>query len=202
MVDRESTARGTMGSARTAWILWSALHGGVVLFLGCSAIVLFVVGRPLLPTEMPALDWVLPLPAVIPILIGSWFQWRFVRGRPLLKDLGTQCARTKLVDARWEAAPEAMARELDDELTKKFCGAAVLSWAPAEGGALLAGIFTMLRGFQPAFIAVLALWLLSALVGAPRATTMAAYLESRLCAAGLTAERARWVVEQAARPGS
>jgi len=185
-------------SPRVTWLLWGALQGGVLLLLGIAVLELeVVVGHPFL---QPSLRWfanVFAGIAALPVLAGLFVHWRLVRGEPGESHRSVQRIRKLLVDANSSSDPDGDAIAAAVALDNGFRGAALLSWAMGEGGALLCAISFLLCGFQPAPVTVLALWYASMLIAAPTRALVTSYGVTRLRVAGLTEEQARTLLARA-----
>jgi hypothetical protein len=184
--------------SNVAWILWGSLQGGVVLLFGITVLLLkFLVGHPLLPASSAWFADVFAGIAALPVLAGVFVHWKWVRGEPGENQRIVRRIRRLLGEANASSDPEGDAIAIAVVLENDFRGASILSWAMGEGGALLCAISFMLCGYQPAPVAVFALWFLSMLIAAPTRALRDSFRVPRLRLAGLTDEQARTLLARA-----
>jgi hypothetical protein len=183
------------------WILWGALQGGIVVLLGIAVVLTQVVGTgPLVrgPGSVGrVLDVVLPTLAIVPILAGIFVYWRNVARGPWPNGRVVRRVASHLATAGAARDAERFAADTVLLLDGNFRGASIFAWALGEGGALLAGICTLMRGFQPAGMAVVVLWFAFMAMGAPTSARIGDYRRALLQAAGLNKAQAETLLAQA-----
>lgn len=177
---------------RMTWMLWGSLQAGIALLIGIAVVDLTVVyGHPFLPPSMRWFADVLAGIAALPVLGGIFVHWRFVRREPDENHRSVRRLRELLAGASASSDPDGDAIAVAVAIAGGFRGASILSWAMGEGGAMLCAISFLLCGFQPAPLAVFALWVVSMQLHAPTRAIGTAYGVARLRLAGLTEEQAR-----------
>jgi hypothetical protein len=179
-------------SSKPAWILWGALHAGVVtLFVVMLLVDRFLPHGRRLPPSMSWFSYVLGGMAIVPVAAGAAAHWRFVRSEPSEHSGIVRRVRERLLAAGKGIDADALALEVVAALAGEFRGRAILAWALAEGGALLAVISIPLFGLKPPAAVVLAVWAVVGLFTAPTDGRREAFDLARLRHAGLTGEQAR-----------
>ena len=172
-----------------AWMAWGGLQIGMASLFAVAAVVSAMPGRgPRLSQTNPAgnvIDVVLPAIATMQVLSGLVVYVRNVVRGPKADGRAAKSVSARLLAARSASDGDRFLTDTVLLLDGHFLGASILSWALAEGGALLTGIYTLLRGFQPAGIAVVVLYLLSMVWSAPTTARRDRHRERLLRAAGL-----------------
>lgn len=171
------------------WKIWGANQIAIVVLLAVAAVITATPGRgPFLRGEDlvdKGMDVALPAIATAQVLSGVFVYLRNVVRGPSAHGRAARNVRARLRVAESASDPDHFFADAVLLLDRNFVGVSILSWALGEGGAMLAGIYTLLRGFQPAGIAVVVLWLLSMVVSAPTAGRRDGYRRRLLRAAGL-----------------
>jgi hypothetical protein len=188
-VNEAELARWRATPKNAEWILWASLQIGILLFLGIAAVVTTMAGHGLVgggsSPILAAIDVVFSLAAVVPILAGLFLYTRLVARGPAPNGRSARRLSARLLEAKAASDPDRFAADTVLVIDANFRGASILSWAIGEAGALLAGIYSVLRGFQPAGVGLIVLWFAGMAFSAPRPARRDGYRRRALAAAGL-----------------